>query len=58
MSTYTPSTERVRNGFAHSYLGDGSEADPQQIVVEQLGQFDRWLAAHDAAIRATKEETT
>ena len=50
---YTPSLERVRDGFAHSYLGDGSEADPRQVVAEQYGQFDRWIARHDAAIRAT-----
>ena len=53
---YTPTTERVRDGFAHSYLGDGSEADPRRVVVEQLGEFDRWLVANSAVIRAAALE--
>lgn len=41
----TPSTEDVRNWFAY---GSG----PRHTWDESRQDFDRWLAAHDAQVRA------
>ena len=44
MSDYTPTTANIRSGYA-------SCAPNRDVVTLALG-FDRWLAAHDAEIRA------
>ena len=53
MSDHTPTTEQVRKAYAHTYA-------PQQFFgptadADRAGhgdEFDRWLAAHDAEVRA------
>lgn len=49
MSDYTPTTDEVRECFP-----DGP-ASPRFGKVLRL-EFDRWLAAHDAEIRADERE--
>jgi len=38
-------TYEIRNGFGSSFLGDGAEADPEDVRAENLVDFDRWLTA-------------
>lgn len=47
--TYTPTTDEVREAYAgYAWLGPGrSDVTPE---------FDRWLAAHDAQVRAEERE--
>lgn len=46
MAEYTPSTEEVREQF---WVASGTRRrDP-----ESWAEFDRWLAAHDAEVRAS-----
>lgn len=49
MSDYTPMTDEVREGFALDRSGylSGSEG---------AAEFDRWLAARDAEVRADERE--
>ena len=51
MSDYTPESEDVRGYFALAH-------EERNAVPEGTGEagFDRWLAAHDAAIRADERE--
>lgn len=45
---YTPTTEQVLDNYVEgmsAFYGDSGQ-------VEYARQFDRWLAAHDAEIRA------
>ena len=42
MSEYTPTTPMIRTG----YMRDGRERK------QRADEFDRWLAAHDAELRA------
>lgn len=44
MSDYTPTTETVRERFADGF--------PRAGYIQALEDFDRWLAAHDAEVRA------
>lgn len=46
---YTPTTEEVRDGFATEQLAAWRDG-------RLLAEFDRWLAAHDAGVRATALE--
>lgn len=46
MSQYTPTTKKVRLGYAVSAIWP-SATDP-----ERAAEFDRWLAAHDAEVSA------
>lgn len=48
MSDYTPTTETVRERFADGF--------PRFGYSQALADFDRWLAAHDAEVRAESEE--
>jgi len=50
MSEYTPTTEEVRNGFSRS------RQMPQFQSPALQSDFDRWLAAHDAEVRAVERE--
>lgn len=43
MSEHTPTTERIRSRY-----GDGAISAEGQD--NRLSEFDRWLAAHDAAL--------
>lgn len=48
MNNYTPTTEQVRRNYVegmNAFYGDRGEEDYRE-------QFDRWLAAHDAEVRA------
>jgi hypothetical protein len=46
MSKYTPTTDNVRNCYLYAYeQHDRSLPSPER---DQVAQFDRWLAAHDA----------
>lgn len=52
MSDYTPTTEQVRSAYWHGtvdrdVVGRGTEARDRFD-----SEFDRWLAAHDAEVRA------
>ena len=51
---YTPTTEAVRAQFGErARLGWLPNVDPDHYDREaQLAMFDRWLAAHDAEVRA------
>lgn len=44
MTDYTPTTETVRERFADGF--------PRAGYIQALEDFDRWLAAHDAEVRA------
>ena len=46
---YTPTTEKVRNDYAYDWNGGFVDARYEL-------QFDRWLAAHDAATRTAALE--
>lgn len=50
MSEYTPTTEDVRGAYRawHDGQGDDHALKPTWSAQE----FDRWLAAHDAEVRA------
>lgn len=48
MSEYTPTTEDV------AYFYEGPDMD----AAERRADFERWLAAHDAEVRATPVEPT
>ena len=52
MSDYTPDTETVRAGWATSCMADSITGSANGFRRE----FDRWLAAHDAEIRADERE--
>jgi len=41
-------TSYIRNGFGGAFLGDGLEADPDDVRAENLAKFDKWLAAERA----------
>lgn len=47
---YTPTTEEVREQYTRE--------EPPRIgtVAERRAEFDRWLAAHDAQVRADERE--
>ena len=48
MSDYTPTTDEVRDAYVDTgWAADGSLSDPRDP-----DEFDRWLAAHDAEVRA------
>ncbi len=51
MSGYTPTTEEVRGDYANFQLPAGG-GDFRGEYAEGLAEFDRWLAAHDAAALA------
>ena len=46
MSDYTPTTEQVRVDYVMAY----TDRESSQLLAERA--FDRWLAAHDAAVAA------
>lgn len=50
MSDYTPTTEAVRHGYAADHNGCGG------LDLDALAEFDRWLATHDAELRADERE--
>lgn len=47
---FTLTTSEVREGYSQAYLGDGSLVDQETVAAENRGDFDRWLAAHDAEV--------
>ena len=58
MSEYTPSTGEVREQYARGArggYGGSAEAGAHRHVNEQ-NRFDRWLAAHDAEVRAEADK--
>jgi len=44
---YTPSMDAVRNRYARIMKTDGTLA----LTIRRQKEFDRWLAAHDRALR-------
>lgn len=53
MTDYTPTTERIRE----FYVGQRFQSElyagrPAPGIVERYAEFDRWLSAHDAEVRA------
>jgi len=56
VSTYTPTTEEVRHAYwSHTTYERVLLGDAASYVG---GEFDRWLAAHDAEVRAAAEQGT
>jgi hypothetical protein len=53
MSEYTPTTEEMRALYTAERL-DGPHLDgfPAPTIQQAEAEFDRWLAAHDADVRA------
>ena len=50
---YTPTTEEVRGTYvAYSFRDCFEKPGPTQPKGEWGAEFDRWLAAHDAEVRA------
>lgn len=50
---YTPSTDEVRGVYVASNFRSCFESSgPTQAKKEWVAEFDRWLAAHDAEVRA------
>lgn len=52
---YTPTTDDVRDNFCPSYKHLGWDPDPysaHRYDDAANAAFDRWLAAHDAQVRA------
>lgn len=60
MSDYTPTTEQVRDlwvdGLFEGIAGDEAVTDADWDKDRRAAQFDRWLAAHDAEVRAEAAE--
>ena len=55
MSDWTPTTEQVRDGYR--YDAEYEYHNPLSTEHVRLGRaFDRWLAAHDAQVRAEERE--
>ena len=52
VSDYTPTTDEVRGDYANFQL-PASGGDFRVEYAEGLAEFDRWLAAHDAEVRAS-----
>ena len=50
MSDYTPTADEVRNYYERGVIDAGG------IREDSRGNFDRWLAAHDAEVRADERE--
>lgn len=50
MSEYTPTTEQVRNFWASD--GTHQPAAKSYDYGESRNEFDRWLARHDAEVKA------
>lgn len=51
-SKYTLTTGEVRHGFGEAFTGDGSIISQDDAAAENRAAFDRWLAQHDAEVRA------
>jgi len=62
MSEYTPSFERVRDVYSWAYAWrtrdnvDEGESDLSGLRESNRAEFDRSLAAHDAAVRSDQIE--
>ena len=54
MSEYTPTTEEVRGDYANFQL-PARGGDFRSEYAEGVADFNRWLAAHDAEVRAEWE---
>ena len=54
MSEYTPTTQQVRRYWQYgANAWSAASADDRDPVGQRFGaQFDRWLAAHDAEVKA------
>ena len=51
--TYTPTTEEIRDAYVYERVANGMGV-PRPVAE---AEFYRWLATHDAGIRATEEST-
>lgn len=51
---YTPTTEDVRNVYCREYGSDLGSANASWYAMAG-DRFDRWLAAHDAALLAERD---
>ena len=51
---YTPTTERVRKFYSRAtdFPDLVDRPNLRKLQEDQLAEFDRWLAAHDAEVRA------
>lgn len=54
---YTLSTQNIKDAFVQGRLGLYTEI-PAEAVARNEENFERWLADHDAQIRAEATETT
>ena len=55
MSDYTPTTDEIRNGYTPDMM-IASERPYEEWKQIAFDEFDRWLSAHDAAIRSNERE--
>jgi hypothetical protein len=49
---YTPTGSDIKSSYIEGSIGDGSVTNQDDDRLEASADFDRWLAAHDAQIRA------
>ena len=56
MSKYTPSLDEARDRYADARVGVGEwtrfDEAVRRAVEDAYAEFDRWIAAHDAKVRA------
>ena len=53
MTDYTPTTERIREFYVRQrFQSEIYAGRPAPGIWERYAEFDRWLAAHDAEVRA------
>lgn len=54
MSNSTPTTQDVRHGYAEAawIMADSTGEDPDKAYARAENRFNRWLAAHDRAVKA------
>lgn len=50
MAEYTPRTQDIKNCYVYAGMNpDGSTVAPERVL---RSEFNRWLAAHDATVKA------
>jgi hypothetical protein len=49
---YTPTGSDIKSSYIEGSIGDGSVTNQDDDRLGASADFDRWLAAHDAQIRA------
>jgi len=58
MSDHTPSTDEVGEAYIQMRVRESGASTPDERIlasVDALPEWERWLAAHDATVRADHE---